>query len=101
VEQFIERFTSIARAYRALLERRRFAVLVIGDKYARGELVPLGFRCMQAMNDAGFRTRSIVVKNIEGNEIGKGRDNNLWRYRAIRGGFYLFKHEYVMIFQNP
>ena len=52
------------------------------------------------MNEAGFRTRSIVVKNIEGNEVGKGRANNLWRYRALRGGFYLFKHEYVMIFQN-
>lgn len=101
VEQFIERFMAIARVYRELLERRRFAVLVIGDKYERGQLVPLGFRCMQAMNDAGFRTRSIVVKNIEGNEVGKGRDNNLWRYRALRGGFYLFKHEYVMIFQNP
>ena len=85
---------------RDLLDPGRFAALVIGDAYARGELVPLGFRCMEAMNQAGFRTRSIVVKNIEGNERGKGRDNNLWRYRALRGGFYLFKHEYVIIFQK-
>jgi hypothetical protein len=53
------------------------------------------------MNTAGFRTKSIVVKNIEGNEVGKGRTNNLWRYRALRGGFYIFKHEYVLIFHKP
>jgi hypothetical protein len=41
------------------------------------------------------------VKNIEGNERGKGRDSNLWRYRALQHGFYVFKHEYVVIFQKP
>jgi hypothetical protein len=99
-EAFLEMFAEVARRGRELLEPGRFAVLVIGDKYARGELVPLGFLCMQAMNQAGFRTRSIVVKNIEGNEVGKGRTNNLWRYRALRGGFYIFKHEYVIILQS-
>jgi hypothetical protein len=53
------------------------------------------------MNAVGFRTKSIVVKNIEGNEVGKGRASNLWRYRALRSGFYLFKHEYVLILQKP
>jgi hypothetical protein len=75
--------------------------VIIGDKYAGGELIPLGFHCLHAMNTVGFRTKSIVVKNIEGNEVGKGRTNNLWRYRALRGGFYIFKHEYVLIFQKP
>jgi len=70
---------------------------VIGDKYANGQLDPLGFRCMQAMNEVGFKTKSIIVKNIEGNEKAKGKDNNLWRYRALAGGFYIFRHEYVII----
>ena len=53
------------------------------------------------MNAVGFRTKSIVVKNIEGNERAKGRSGNLWRYRALRNGFYVFKHEYVMVFFKP
>src|SRR5438034_11804319 len=77
------------------------SVVIIRYKYTSSDLVPLGFYCLQAMNDVGFRTKSIVVKNIEGNEVGKGRTNNLWRYRALRGGFYIFKHEYVLIFQKP
>ena len=55
---------------------------------------------MNKMNEVGFKTKSIVIKNIEGNEQGKGRTTNLWRYRALAGGFYIFKHEYIMIFQK-
>jgi DNA modification methylase len=100
-EAFLALFRRIAAQGYGLLRPGRFAVLVIGDKYEDGELVPLGFRCMEIMNALGFRTKSIVVKNIEGNEVGKGRSSNLWRYRALRGGFYIFKHEYVMIFDKP
>jgi hypothetical protein len=100
-EEFLERFGSVAKLAFDVLEPGRFAVLIIGDKYADGELVPLGFRCLAKMNDAGFKTKSIVVKNIEGNERGKGRTGNLWRYRALRNGFYIFKHEYVMVFFKP
>jgi hypothetical protein len=100
-DAFLDRFQLAASTAYDLLRPGRFGVLVIGDKYANGELVPLGFRCMEAMNRAGFRTRSIVVKNIEGNQVGKGRANNLWRYRALRYGFYVFKHEYVMLFDRP
>lgn len=99
-DDFLAMFEQVARNGYDLLEPGRFAALVIGDKYAAGELVPLGFLCMQKMNDVGFITKSIIVKNIEGNEKGKGKNNNLWRYRALAGGFYIFKHEYVMVFRK-
>lgn len=101
LDDFLKDFGKVARRGFRLLEPGRFAVLIIGDKYAGGELVPLGFQCMEEMTAAGFRLKSIVVKNIAGNEIGKGQRENLWRYRALRGGFYIFKHEYVIIFQKP
>jgi predicted RNA methylase len=100
-EEFLRRFRLVADHGFSLLRPGRFAVLVIGDRYEKGALVPLGFECMREMNEAGFRTRSIVVKNIEGNESGKGKTSNLWRYRALRGGFYIFKHEYVILFDRP
>ena len=100
VQEFLELFNKVALNGYDLLEPGRFAVLVIGDKYTGGELVPLGFLCMEQMNKAGFSTKSIIVKNIEGNERGKGKSGNLWRYRALKGGFYIFKHEYVIIFHK-
>jgi len=99
-ETFLEKFKQVAKNGYDCLEDGRYAALVIGDKYSKGELIPLGFQCMQMMNEVGFKTKSIVVKNIEGNEKGKGRTGNLWRYRALAGGFYIFKHEYVIIFQK-
>lgn len=100
VDEFLEKFKLVAQNGYDNLEKGRYAALIIGDKYAKGELVPLGFQCMQMMNEVGFKTKSIIVKNIEGNEIGKGKTANLWRYRALAGGFYIFKHEYVMIFEK-
>jgi SAM-dependent methyltransferase len=100
-EAFLDMFGTVARHGFDLLEPGRFAALIIGDKYAHGELVPLGFQCMERMNRAGFKTKAIIVKNIEGNEKGKGKNANLWRYRALSGGYYIFKHEYVMVFFKP
>lgn len=97
---FLEKFKQVAKNGYDCLEKNRYAVLIIGDKYSKGELVPLGFQCMNKMNEIGFKTKTIIVKNIEGNEQGKGKNNNLWRYRALAGGFYIFKHEYVFIFQK-
>jgi hypothetical protein len=98
---FLDGFESVAQHGFQLLAPGRFAALIIGDKYARGELVPLGFWCMERMNRIGFKTKAIIVKNIEGNEKGKGKNANLWRYRALAGGYYIFKHEYIILFFKP
>ena len=100
-DAFLDGFEAVAKNGFQLLAPGRFAALIIGDKYAKGELVPLGFHCMERMNRVGFKTKAIIVKNIEGNEKGKGKDANLWRYRALAGGYYIFKHEYVIIFFKP
>lgn len=99
-EDFLEKFKKVAQNGYDCLEKNRYAVLIIADKYSKGELIPLSYLCMNKMNEVGFKTKSIVIKNIEGNEQGKGRTTNLWRYRALAGGFYIFKHEYIMIFQK-
>lgn len=99
-EEFYDLFEKVAQNGYDLLEKGRFAALIIGDKYANSQLIPLGFECMRRMNNVGFITKSIIVKDMQGNERAKGKTANLWRYRALAGGFYIFKHEYVMLFQK-
>ena len=99
-EEFYNLFAKVAQNAYDLLEKGRFAALIIGDSYRDSEIKPLGFECMRRMNEVGFITKAIIVKDIQGNEKAKGKDANLWRYRALAGGFYIFKHEYVMIFQK-
>lgn len=97
-EEFYELFEKVAKNAYDLLEKGRYAALIIGDEYKDSRVVPLGFECMKRMENVGFVTKAIVVKNITGNEKAKGKTANLWRYRALAGGFNIFEHEYIMTF---
>ena len=98
-EAFLERFGQVVRNFAPLLENGRFAVLVIGDRYTRGEWVPLGFYTMQAVLQHGFRLKSICIKDIH-EPRGKRHQHRLWRYRALKHNFFVFAHEYVMFFER-
>ncbi|HEY6329982.1 MAG TPA: DNA methyltransferase [Blastocatellia bacterium] len=99
LEDYLKGFGDVVDNLTPLLERGRYCALVIGDKYARGEWIPLGFRCMEAVLARGYSLKSVIVKNFD--ETRAKRDQKqLWRYRALVGGFYIFKHEYVMVFKK-
>ena len=99
-EQFYDMFEKVAQNGYDLLEKGRFACLIIGDSYKNSEVQPLGFECMDRMRKIGFKLKSTIVKDIQGNERAKGRTANLWRYRALAGGFSIFNHEYIFVFQK-
>ncbi len=82
-----------------LLDKERYFALVIGDKYSNGEWIPLAFYSMQTAMERGYKLKSIIVKNFEETK-GKMKQKELWRYRALAGGFYIFKHEYIFIFKK-
>jgi len=100
-EEFYDLFERVAKNAYDLLEKGRYAALIIGDEYKNSRVIPLGFECMKRMENVGFITKAIVVKNIVGNEKAKGKTANLWRYRALAGGFNIFEHEYIMTFVKP
>jgi len=97
LSEFLNKFKRVAKLASEHLDPHRYLVLVIGDKYSDGEWIPLGFYAMQEIIELGFKLKSIVVKNIEENR-GKRGQRSLWRYRALKDGYYVFKHEYVMFF---
>ncbi|MCM8809609.1 MAG: DNA methyltransferase [Candidatus Omnitrophica bacterium] len=98
-EEFLKMFGEVVDNLTTYLEKGRYFVLVIGDKYSKGEWIPLGFYCMQEVLKRGYLLKSIIVKNFEGTR-GKRNQKELWRYRALVGGFYIFKHEYIMLFKK-
>ena len=98
-DEFLEMFGRALDNIGPLLEPGRYFALVIGDKYSKGEWIPLGFHCMSEVLKRNYSLKSIVVKNFE--ETRAKRDQKqLWRYRALVGGFYIFKHEYIFIFKK-
>lgn len=99
VERFLEMFGKIVDATYPVLEKNRYLAIVIGDKYSKGEWIPLGFYVMNEVLKRGYMLKSIIVKNFEETRA-KRNQKELWRYRSLVGGFYVFKHEYILLFRK-
>jgi DNA modification methylase len=99
IDSFLNGFGKVLDNCLPHLYKKRFAAVVISDKYSNGEWIPLGFYVMQEFVKRGMILKSTIVKNFD-ETTGKRNQKELWRYRALAGGFYVFKHEYIFIFQK-
>jgi hypothetical protein len=99
VEEFIKMFCDVVDNTTPYLDMGRYLGIVIGDKYSKSEWIPLGFYIMNEILKRGFLLKSIIVKNFEETR-GKRNQKELWKYRALVGGFYIFKHEYILLFKK-
>ncbi len=99
IEEFLTKFGGVLDNCLPHLDKKRFAAVVIGDKYSDGEWVPLGFYVMLEFLKRGMILKSVIVKNFD-ETTAKRNQKELWRYRALAGGFYVFKHEYIFVFQK-
>ena len=100
LESFIEKFKKAVSTCIQFLAKKKYFALVVGDIYRNSEVVPLGFRLMEAIKDVTHsKVKGILIKDMIGNRGKIGREA-LWRARALRGGYYLFKHEYVFVFRK-
>ncbi|MBQ8449318.1 MAG: DNA adenine methylase [Bacteroidaceae bacterium] len=77
-----------------------YFAIIAGDIYKNSEVVPLAFKIMEAIKDnLNVKMKGIIIKNIEGNR-GKLKTQDIWRYRALKSDYYLFKHEYIFVFKK-
>lgn len=99
LENFLEKLEKTIVDSTKILQKGRYCAIVIGDKYEKGQVIPLGFYCMQLFQKHKMKLKAILVKNF--NET-KGKQNQqaLWKYRALANNLYLFKHEYIFVFKK-
>jgi DNA modification methylase len=99
LQSFLSSFGRVIEQAGSILDSKRYLAIVVGDKYSNGELIPLGFLTMQEAEKRGFKLKSIIVKNFKDTKAKRSQEE-LWRYRALVGGFYVFKHEYIFLMQK-
>ena len=101
IKEFVEKFKIVCKNYLPYLAKNRYFAIVIGDVYKNSEVIPLGFYIMD-MIKRNFKTKlkGIIVKNIEGNRGKLGIKGGIWRYRALKSDYYIFKHEYIFVFKK-
>jgi len=99
IDDFLNLFGQVIDNTYDILDKNRYLAVVIGDKYSHGEWIPLGFYTMNEVLKRNYTLKSIIIKNYEETK-GKRNQKELWRYRALVGGFYIFKHEYIFLFRK-
>lgn len=100
LDVFLKQFLiAMENALKFLKANRHFAI-VIGDLYRNSEVLPLGFYLMYVIKKH-FHTKlkGIVIKDIVGTRAKLGIEN-LWKYKALKSDYFLFKHEYIFVFKN-
>lgn len=99
-QAFTDVFVSSVKNVWPSLKKGGYFVLVIGDAYKDSEVVPLGFYLMDAIKkNFKCKMKGILIKDIVGNR-GKLGTEAIYRYRALKYGYYLFKHEYIFVFKK-
>lgn len=99
LDKFLSKFWKILNNTKNLLKKDWYLAIVIWDKYENSEWIPLWFYCMAEAQKFWFKLKSIVVKNMEWNRWKQG-SGWIWRYRALNSDYYIFKHEYILIFKK-
>jgi DNA modification methylase len=99
MDEFLCLFGKIVDTTYPMLDKGRYFAVIIGDKYSDGNWIPLGFYTMQEVLKRGYSLKSVIIKNFDETK-GKRNQKELWRYRALVGGFYIFKHEYIFLFKK-
>lgn len=99
LKEFLNGFALVLKNTISVLQSGRYLAIVIGDKYTAGQWIPLGFYCMNEAQKLGLTLKSVIIKNMEGNRAKQNKEG-IWRYRALSSDYYIFKHEYILIFKK-
>ena len=101
INEFVKKFKVVCENILEYLDKDRYFAVVIGDVYKNSEVLPLGFYCMDMIKrNFKVKLKGIIVKNIEGNRGKLGVQGGIWRYRALKSDYYIFKHEYIFVFKK-
>jgi hypothetical protein len=97
---FVKIFVQVIKSAFPYLENNKYFGIVIGDVYKKSEVVPLAFYVLDAIKrNFNVKLKGIIIKNIEGNR-GKLGQKNIWQYRALKSDYFIFKHEYILVFKK-
>ena len=100
VEDFCAEFGKVLQTCVPFLKDKGHAVLVIGNYYEKGKLNLLDLPLIDKMLEWGFIVKGRIAKDFgetKAGHLGKGRA--LWKYRALKHGFWEYGWEQVFYLQ--
>lgn len=89
-DDFINELNVIAKELYRVLKYNSYCALMIGDIRKNGNVIPLGFKTMEAFLKNGLTLKEIIIK-----EQHNCKSTTYWNNKNLN--FYLLAHEYVFI----
>lgn len=95
IKDFIEQMKSVATESFRVLKKGKFCAVLMGDTRKKGHIIPMSFDVMKVFEEAGFKTKEVIVK-----EQHNCRATGYWKTASIKYNFLLIAHEFLFIFRK-
>lgn len=95
VRDFLSEMKKVAAECYRILKKNKFCTILMGDTRQKGHVIPMSFEVMKIFEEAGFRTKEIIIK-----EQHHCRATGYWKTNSIKYNFLLLAHEYLFIFRK-
>lgn len=100
LNDFLTKFKTIAMNVNRYLDSNRFLILVCGYIYKDGEMIPLGYHCMEIIRQLGYVCKGIILKDYGETKGGHKNRANLEYYRALKFGYWKFPGDNIFILRK-
>lgn len=95
VNDFLAEMTVVASECYRILKKGKFCAILMGDTRKKGHVVPMSFEVMKIFEQAGFKTKEIIIKQQH-----NCKATGYWKANSIKYNFLLLAHEYLFVFKN-
>lgn len=95
VNEFLTEMKSVASECYRVLKKDKFCAILMGDTRKKGHVVPMSFEVMRIFEQAGFKTKEIIIK-----EQHNCKATGYWKTNSIKYSFLLLAHEYLFVFRK-
>jgi len=95
LSDFLVEMKKVANESYRVLKKDKFCAILMGDMRQKGHVIPLGYSVMKLFEEAGFKTKEIIIK-----EQHNCRATGYWKTNSVKYNFLLLAHEYLFIFKK-
>lgn len=95
VPEFVMEMKNVAAESYRVLKNNKFCAVLMGDVRQKGHVIPLGFEVMNLFEEAGFKTKEIIIK-----EQHNCKATGYWKTNSVKHNFLLLAHEYLFVFRK-
>jgi len=95
VKDFMSAMQDVSKESYRVLKKGCFCAILMGDTRKKGHVVPMSFEIMKIFEDAGFKTKEIIIK-----EQHNCKATGFWKTNSVKYNFLLLAHEYLFVFRK-